>query len=68
MRCAGLQRLPVLHHRLDRERAVGASEPLALGLLAANHDVLGHLPADVKHSHRLSRRLLGSLVGCVPLP
>ena len=63
---AGLQRLAVLHHRLDRERAVGAGETLALGLLALDdgnrHPVFSERRVDVEHPHRLRDGLLARRV------
>ena len=63
---AGLQRLAVLHHRLDAERALGAREPLAGRLLALDdghrHPVLGEVGVDVEHPHRLFDGLLARRV------
>ena len=65
VRCAGLQRLAVLHHRLDREARDRAGEALALGLLACHNrhgdHVLGERAVDLEHLRCLLARL--GLVG-----
>ena len=66
VRRAGLQRLAVLHHRLDAERANRARESLTRGLLAGEHrhrhPVLGEVRVDVEHALGFLHRLFG---GCV---
>ena len=63
VRRAGLQRPPVLHHRLDAERVDGAGELLALALGADQHrhrhPFLGEPAVDLDH---LPRLVLGFLL------
>ena len=62
VRGAGLQRLAVLHHRLDRIGVDGAGEALVRGLLAGDHrhrqHVFGELAIDVEHLQRLGHGLV----------
>src|SRR5690606_18434806 len=66
MRGAGLERLAVLHHCLDRPSADGAGKALVLGLLASDYrerDVfLGEGAVHLERAHRLLQRVLASLV------
>ena len=66
-----LQRLAVLHHRLDAEGGLGAREALVLRLLAGDHrnrqQRLGELAVDAEHPPGLLERLLLGRVGGVPL-
>ena len=73
VRRAGLQRLAVLHHRLDAVGADRAGEPLALGLLALDHrdgePALGEVGVDAEHLHGLDEGfLLGRVRGVALLP
>ena len=71
VRRTALQRLAVLHQRLDRERVLGACEPFVGRLVAHDHGQghvsLGELLVDVYHLRGLGDRLLARLVGGVPL-
>ena len=62
MRGAGLQRLAILHHRLDRIGVVGAGEALVGGLLAGDdghrQHVFRELAIDLEHLQRLGHGIV----------
>ena len=66
---AGLQRLAVLHHRLDRIGRDRAREPLVLGLFAGHHrhcqHLLGKYPVHFERAQRLGHRIVTVGVGGV---
>ena len=70
MRGARLERLAILHHRLDRIGRDRPGEALILGLLAGDHRhrhaFLGEAAIDFEHLHRLFARFLHAGMGGVP--
>ena len=71
MRCSGLDRLLVLHHRLDRERHVRSGKPLVLGLFSGDYRdrkvVAQKFLIHTVHQSRFIKRLSRSLVRGVAL-
>ena len=59
---AGLQCLPVLHHRLNAERLHGAGEALVRGLLSTDNrdgeDLVAGVTVDVEHASHLFLRFI----------
>ena len=66
-----LERLPILHHRLDAEGVVGTGEPLGLGLATPQdrhrHPVVAEVGVDIEHASGVLDGLLRRRVGGVPL-